>query len=139
MKNPALMIQSGYRMINNLNQVATHMMDTFKGLIGQQHQLPQPHFAQPHISEEDIREQQRIAEEDKTEYRQLSDLKKEFEKIPDILPPGSGKKIAIVGDPLVEMPRMRVVKEEVSEPQPEEAHRPHRQVFVHAEEVEFKD
>lgn len=85
MKNPALMIQSGYRMISNINQVATHMMDTFKGLIGQQPNQQAP-------------------------SKQLNDIKKDFEKISDIvLPPDSSKKIVIIGDPLVEIPQIKIV------------------------------
>jgi hypothetical protein len=60
-----------------------------------------------------------------------SDLNKKIERVFELII--SGKKNAIVENSLVE------IKEEVSEPQPEEAHHPHSQVFVHAEEVEFKD
>lgn len=36
MRNPALMIQSGFRMITNFNQMANTMMESFKGIIGKQ-------------------------------------------------------------------------------------------------------
>jgi hypothetical protein len=39
MKNPAIMIQSGFRMINNINQVATNMMESFKEIIGHHEQF----------------------------------------------------------------------------------------------------
>lgn len=38
MRNPALMIQSGFRMITNFNQMANNMIESLQGIIGQQKQ-----------------------------------------------------------------------------------------------------
>lgn len=38
--NPASMIESGYRMITNLHEVANQMMSTFRGLVCDQRPMP---------------------------------------------------------------------------------------------------
>jgi hypothetical protein len=46
----------------------------------------------------------------------MTDLKKEMEKISDFaLPPESGKKIIIIGDPLQEIPKMQIINVERNE------------------------
>ncbi len=38
--NPATVIESGYRLMNNVQVIASHMMTAFRGLVGEQRPIP---------------------------------------------------------------------------------------------------
>lgn len=73
-------------MISSINLMATHMLDTFRGIVGPNGDQDPP--------------------------RKFTDLKKEIEKVPELIPHSSGKKVVVIGDPLKEIPTTKIVKEE---------------------------